>query len=177
MKFLKGRRYTNKDIQDGRWNKVKAFLCVSFVCSVGCVHMHWLDVIKFIPLSKIILAFLPRSFLSSSWRIFFLHLYTIKVFSYIYFLLAFEGKIVLKILNNSWYIISAKNLVWLRFNSVQLIDIASSFDTICNFTSCIYYWTPKTSKMNCMFCYSKYLKGNGIVHGRKHCSCTSILHR
>ena len=130
MKFLKGRRYTNKDIQDGRWNKVKAFLCVSFVCSVGCVHMHWLDVIKFIPLSKIILAFLPRSFLSSSWRIFFLHLYTIKVFSYIYFLLAFEGKIVLKILNNSWYIISTINLVWLRCNSVQLIDIASSFNYI-----------------------------------------------
>ena len=157
MKFLKGRRYTNKDIQDGRWNKVKAFLCVSFVCSVGCVHMHWLDVIKFIPLSKIILAFLPRSFLSSSWRIFFLHLYTIKVFSYIYFLLAFEGKIVLKILNNSWNIISTNILVWLRCNLVQMIDI-------------------KRSKMNCMFSYSKYLDGNWIFHGRKHCSCTSILH-
>ena len=38
MKFLKG-RYTNKDIQDGRWNKVKAFfLCFICLFCRMCTH-------------------------------------------------------------------------------------------------------------------------------------------
>ena len=71
---LKG-RYTNKDTQDGRWNKVKKAFCVSFVCYlwVGCVPICALTWCNKIHTTKqnILHSYHVVFSSSTSWRIFF----------------------------------------------------------------------------------------------------------